>query len=133
MALYAFQEKSILSKHPRDSFVLSRFKYFSGKKSNTELGSEKHYLASALMPFGFSRMLDVLETKRLADLSFERIKLKNKLRMLGYILEFELYLSQNKIDKSRFSQMKELNDLKLSTQKSILKSTRRISSLSTKN
>ncbi len=79
----------------------------------------------------FSRKLDVLETKRLVDLSLERIKLKNKLRMLAYISEFELYLSQNKIDKSKFSHMKEFNDLKLSTQKSVLKSTRRISSLST--
>ncbi|PLB17726.1 MAG: hypothetical protein TRG1_3449 [Flavobacteriaceae bacterium FS1-H7996/R] len=51
--------------------------------------------------------------------------------MLAYISEFELYLSQSKIDRSRFSEMKEFNDLKFSIQKSILKSTRRISSLST--
>lgn len=81
--------------------------------------------------FMFSRKPDVLETKRLVDFNLERIKLNNKLRMLAYISEFELYLSQNKIDKSRFSQMKEFNDLKLSIQKSVLKSTKRISSLST--
>lgn len=132
LVLYAFHDKSILSKLPRDSFVLSRFKHFSGQKSNIESGSEKHYLTSALVLFGFSRKLDVLETKRLADLSLERIQLNNKLRILEYISEFELYLSQNKINKSRFSQMKEFNDLKLSTQKSVLKSTRRISSLSAK-
>ncbi|AXP79227.1 hypothetical protein CJ739_127 [Mariniflexile rhizosphaerae] len=79
----------------------------------------------------FSRKLDVLETKRLVDLNLERIKLNNKLKMLAYISEFELYLSQSKIDRSRFSEMKEFNDLKFSIQKSILKSTRRISSLST--
>lgn len=81
--------------------------------------------------FMFSRKPDVLETKRLVDFNLERIKLNNKLRMLAYISEFELYLSQNKIDKSRFSQMKEFNDLKFSIQKSVLKSTKRISSLST--
>jgi hypothetical protein len=80
----------------------------------------------------FSRKLDVLETKRQVELSLERIQLNNKLRMLEYILEFELYLSQSKIDKNRSSQMKEFNDLKFSIQKSILKSTRRISSLSTR-
>lgn len=81
----------------------------------------------------FSKKLDVLETKRQVELSLERIQLNNKLKMLEYILEFELYLSQSKVDKSRFSQMKEFNDLKFSIQKSILKSTRRISSLSTLN
>jgi hypothetical protein len=68
----------------------------------------------------FSRKLDVLETKRQVELSLERIQLNNKLRMLEYILEFELYLSQSKIDKNRSSQMKEFNDLKFSIQKRIL-------------
>ncbi len=74
--------------------------------------------------------IKTIETKRLQDLSLEGIQLNNKLRMLDFITTFEMYLEQNKVDKERFNQFKEFNDLKLSAQKSILESTKRVSSLS---
>ena len=81
--------------------------------------------------FNFSNdNVKVIETKRLQDLSIERIQLNNKLRMLDFITTFEMYLEQNKVDKERFNQFKEFNDLKLSAQKSILESTKKVSSLS---
>lgn len=77
----------------------------------------------------FSEKREYIESKRQQDLNIERSQLDNKLKMLNFISEFELYLAQNKIDKSKFSKMRELIDIKISTQESILKSTKRISGL----
>ncbi|MEN3322475.1 hypothetical protein VP395_01930 [Mariniflexile soesokkakense] len=131
IAIYAFQEKNIFENPNKSSFVISKIKYFSSINLSSVLPERKNGLASIFLLLGNSKKQKNTEAKRLLDLSIEKIQLNNKLKMLEFISDFEMYLAHNKIDKSRFSQMHEFNDLKFSTQKSILKSTRRISSLST--
>lgn len=71
----------------------------------------------------------IIEARRLQDLCLEKTQLNSKLKMLEYISVFEMYLNQNNIDKEKICQLEEFSELKLSTQKSILESTKKVSYL----
>lgn len=73
---------------------------------------------------------EINESKRSENLSIEKIQLNNKLKMLEFILTFEMHLDQNKVDRNRFNEFNEFNELKLSAQRSILESTKKVSILS---
>ncbi|MBP0904565.1 hypothetical protein ACFSKN_11740 [Mariniflexile gromovii] len=71
-----------------------------------------------------------MDTSRLNDLDIENAELSKRLKALEFITKFEIYLSDNKIDRERFNEFKDFNDLKLLTQKSILEAAKRVSNLS---
>lgn len=128
LVLFLFQEKSIVEDDAHNAIVFFNCRaIFKGQ----------HKIRNYIMPFNkemsFKEKRKFIESKRQQDLNLERIQLENKLRMLNYISDFELYLAQNKIDKNKFNKMRAFLDLKVSTQKSILESTARISGLSVMN
>lgn len=97
------------------------------KKSKKKFKKLKHrYALRTLFRYRSIKKQSYKDKKRKQDLNLEKIQLNNKLRMLQYVIDFELYLTLNKIDKSRFNQLKEFNDLKCHTQESILESTKKI-------
>lgn len=125
LVLFLFQEKSIAED---DSNIL-----FELYNDRTAFNGQYKYTRCFMLPFkkrmNFKEKRKFIEYKRRQDLNLERIQLENKLRMLNYISDFEMYLDQNKIDKSKFNKMRAFLDLKVSTQRSILESTERISGL----
>ncbi|MGB5418600.1 hypothetical protein [Algibacter sp.] len=131
--LYTFQEKSIVDNPANNktdfyNTKISFSDYFKGEWNNRKLK-----LSLDLNKMSFSEKRKFIESKRKQELNLERIQLDNKLKTLVFISDFELYLTHNKIDKSKFSKMREFEDLKLSTQSSILESTERITCLGGSN
>ena len=129
IVLYIFQERSIIREpiSNRLFFLNTNINFdifIKGRKKNIQ-----RYFSPFTKKLSFLEKRKFIESKRLQDLEIERSQLENKLKMLNYISDFELYLSQNKIDKSKFCKMREFLDLKVATQMSILKSTERISFL----
>ena len=126
--LYVYQEKCFLINKYNTLISLLKIKDYSQnvlmQLNNSDSTFDRYSVKQS------NDNLNTFETKRLQDLSLERIELNNKLKMLDFITTFEMYLDQNKIDKERYNQFKEFNDLKLSAQKSILESTKRVSNLS---
>ncbi|XMO85520.1 hypothetical protein AAFN75_12055 [Algibacter sp. AS12] len=70
------------------------------------------------------------EAKRMRNLALEQERLSNKLKMLEYLSVFELYLNQHKANNYKMCEINEFRALKLSTQRSILESTKKVSYLS---
>lgn len=70
------------------------------------------------------------DAKRMHDLALEQEQLSNKLKMLEYLSVFELYLYQHKANNYKMCEINEFRALKLSTQRSILESTKKVSYLS---
>ena len=123
--LYVYQEKCFLIN--KYNTLISLFK-IKDESQNVFMQLNNNDYSIAPNSFNISSVnIKIIESKRLQDLSLERIQLNNKLKMLDFITTFEIYLDQNKIDKERYNQFKEFNDLKLSAQKSILESTKRVS------
>ncbi|MEP3837046.1 MAG: hypothetical protein ABJM36_05335 [Algibacter sp.] len=90
----------------------------------------KHFRLEFRFLKGSNKELKILEAKRIQDLALEKEQLSSKLKMLEYLSVFELYLNQNNTKKDRVCQINEFKNLKLSTQRSILESTKKVSYLS---
>jgi hypothetical protein len=125
LVFFLFKEKSVAEHDTNKLCALYKDKTdFNNRNKNVKKGM---LLFKKRMSIREKRKF--IEYKRRQDLNLERIQLENKLKILNYISDFELYLAQNKIDENKFNKMKIFLDLKVSTQKSVLESAERISGL----
>ncbi|KAA5823410.1 hypothetical protein FPF71_11940 [Algibacter amylolyticus] len=103
-----------------------------GFKSNLVIINRTNSQTNTILNFVSSSRTDSnnFEAKRMRDLALEQEQLSNKLKMLEYLSVFELYLNQHKANNYKMCEINEFRALKLSTQKSILESTKKVSYLS---
>ncbi len=111
--------------------------FFSNFYSNfryelSSLVGDYNQATNKKLPFSIIRVESSIKEQNIKEpipLYREKIELNNKLRSLEFILSFEMYLNENKVNRDRFYPIEEFNELKLSTQQGILESTKKLSNL----